>query len=118
MWFFWLALALAFLSLPAVLAQVDEHVLHAGFHGVLPEWLIDSSLIALVAWIAQTLIQLAALPVLAYQAKRAERQQDEQTHTLIAHSEQIIGALDLDVEGGLESVYRVLVEVRDRIDPP
>ena len=104
MWFFWLALLLAFLSLPAVLAQVDDHILHAGFAGALPEWIIDSSLIALVAWIAQTLIQLAALPVLAYQAKRAERQQDVQTQT-------ILRALDLEVEGGITVLNEKLDEI-------
>ena len=110
MWFFWLAIGLAFLSLPAVVTAVDDELeLGVHLHNFFPEWLVQSSVIALVAWIAQTLIQLAALPVLAYQAKVAERQQNEQTQT-------ILSALDLNVEGGLTVLDGKLDEITKQLE--
>lgn len=50
---------LALVSLPAVLSQVDPKLAH-----VFPHWLIGVSLIALVAWIAQTFFQLVLLPII------------------------------------------------------
>jgi hypothetical protein len=126
MWFFWLSVCLAFVSLPAVVTSVDDGLgLHIGLHEIFPGWLIDASLIALVAWVAQTLIQLTALPVLAFQNKRAEAAAAKDTERLMGHAEaahrqtrEILEALDLSVEGGLESVYRVIkqVEARLRVD--
>ncbi|HVC67420.1 MAG TPA: hypothetical protein VND44_07490 [Acidimicrobiales bacterium] len=50
---------LAFLSLPAVLAGLG-----GPFGGVFPAFLVKASLIALIAWIAQTFLQLVLLPII------------------------------------------------------
>ena len=50
---------LAFLSLPAVLAGLG-----GPFGGVFPSFLVKASLIALIAWIAQTFLQLVLLPII------------------------------------------------------
>ncbi len=50
---------LAFLSLPAVLSGLG-----GPFDGVFPSFLVKASLIALIAWIAQTFLQLVLLPII------------------------------------------------------
>ncbi len=55
---FWLFCAWSLLSLPAVLSGFPI------FAGVFPRWMVSASIIALVAWVAQTLIQLVLLPAL------------------------------------------------------
>jgi hypothetical protein len=50
---------LAFLSLPAVLSGLG-----GPFTGLFPDYLVKASLIALIAWIAQTFLQLVLLPII------------------------------------------------------
>ncbi len=50
---------LAFLSLPAVLSGLG-----GPFAGVFPAFMVKASLIALIAWIAQTFLQLVLLPII------------------------------------------------------
>ena len=56
---FWVFCLLALCSLPAVLSGFSV------FRGVFPAVIIKASIIALVAWVAQTLIQLVLLPALS-----------------------------------------------------
>ena len=58
MWAAYVFTVLALLSLPAVLSGF-----HA-FHSVFPNWMIRASIIALIAWVAQTFIQLVLLPII------------------------------------------------------
>lgn len=50
---------LALVSLPDILSQVDHNLAHD-----FPHWLISVSLVALVAWVAQTFLQLVLLPII------------------------------------------------------
>jgi len=59
MWTAYLFTILALLSLPAILVQ-GKFVSQSTF----PHWLISVSLISLVAWVAQTFIQLVLLPII------------------------------------------------------
>ncbi len=59
MWTAYLFTLLALLSLPAVVSGVFPSLA-----GHFPAWLINASLIALVAWIAQTFLQLVLLPII------------------------------------------------------
>lgn len=59
MWTAYIFSILALISLPAILVQ-GNFVPSSTF----PSWLIAASLIALVAWIAQTFIQLVLLPII------------------------------------------------------
>jgi hypothetical protein len=59
MWTAYIFTLLALVSLPAILTQ--GHIVSAS---TFPKWLISVSLIALVAWIAQTFIQLVLLPII------------------------------------------------------
>jgi hypothetical protein len=58
MWTAYIFTVLALLSLPAVLSGF-----HA-FHSVFPNWMIRASIIALIAWVAQTFLQLVLLPII------------------------------------------------------
>ena len=59
MWTAYLFSLLALVSLPAILTQ--GNIVAAN---TFPKWLISVSLIALVAWVAQTFIQLVLLPII------------------------------------------------------
>lgn len=59
MWTAYVFTILALISLPAILVQ-GNFVAASTF----PKWLIAASLIALVAWVAQTFIQLVLLPII------------------------------------------------------
>jgi hypothetical protein len=66
---------LSLLSLPAVLSAFNL------FNHVFPAWLVKTSLIALVAWIAQTFLQLVLLPIIIVgqnvQAEAADKRAQE-----------------------------------------
>jgi hypothetical protein len=59
MWTAYVFSILALVSLPAILTQGNFVS-----KGTFPSWLISVSLIALVAWVAQTFIQLVLLPII------------------------------------------------------
>lgn len=112
--FFWLSNLLAVVSLPAVLTAVD-HSLKSTF----PAWLINASLITLVAWIAQTYIQLVALPVLQVSGNAQGNALAENTRTLLsevaetrADAQRLLDAMDLDTAGGLTAVLAAIDDLR------
>lgn len=86
MWTAYLFSLLAFVSLPAILTQGNFVS-----KGTFPKWLISVSLIALVAWIAQTFIQLVLLPIImvgqnVIQGKQeAKAEADHRTLTYLAN---------------------------------
>jgi hypothetical protein len=90
MWTAYLFTVLAIVSLPAILTQ-GNFVPHSTF----PKWLISASLIALVAWVAQTFIQLVLLPIImvgqnviqGQQAAKAEA--DHNTLTYLANLQEV-----------------------------
>jgi len=102
---FWVFCVLALLSLPAVLSAFSA------FKGVFPAVLIKTSIIALVAWVAQTFIQLVLLPALmvgqnlqnaAADARAAKTFEDvEDARNCIR---QALSLLDVHTEGGLKVI--------------
>ena len=115
---FWLFCILALLSLPAVLSGFSA------FHGVFPGWLIKASIIALIAWIAQTFIQLVLLPALmvgqnlqndaadARAAKTFEDVEDLKKSTVV-----LIDRLDCRTEGGISDLRDELIAYIDKKFP-
>jgi hypothetical protein len=96
---------LALLSLPAILSGF--HV----FHNTFPGWLVKTSVIALVSWIAQTYIQLVLLSVIivgqniqsaASDVRAAKTFEDVEAQG--SDIKQILQALDLKTSGGLTEV--------------
>ena len=81
MWTAYIFSILALVSLPAILTQ--GHFVPAG---TFPKWLISVSLIALVAWVAQTFIQLVLLPIIMVGQNVIQAQNDAKAnvdhHTL------------------------------------
>jgi len=111
---FWIFCLLALFSLPAVLSGF--HV----FHSVFPAVLIKASIIALVAWIAQTFIQLVLLPALmvgqnlqneASDARAAKSFEDLEAAK--ANIEKALDLLDYHTEGGV----KIILEAIEKLAP-
>lgn len=99
----WVFCLLALLSLPAVLTQA--------FHvHWFPSWLVAVGLIALVAWIAQTFLQLVLLSVIMVGQNVQQAASDARAAKTFEDVETIASILDLHTEGGLAVIYS---EVRD-----
>ena len=99
----WIFCLLALASLPAVLTQAFH--LHA-----FPSWLISVGLIALVAWIAQTFLQLVLLSVIMVGQRVSSEAGDARASKQFEDTEAILALLDLHTEGGLAVL---LSEIKD-----
>lgn len=86
---------LALLSLPAVLNAF------AVFSGVFPAAIVKASVIALIAWIAQTFLQLVLLPVIIVGQNVQAEASDARAAKTFEDTEKLVKALDLKQEGGL-----------------
>lgn len=104
MWAAYVFAVLALVSLPAILTQAFH--LH-----VFPSWLINASLIALVAWISSYFLQLVLLPIIivgqnvqsqAADARAAKTFEDVEA---VRHDLTVaVDRLDEKTEGGLKVV--------------
>ena len=99
---FWLFCLLALCSLPAVLSAFSA------FAGVFPSVLVRASIIALVAWVAQTLIQLVLLPALMVGQNLQNAAADARAAKTFDDTEKIIDGLNLETRGGLSDLYERL----------
>ena len=130
MWTFWVFCVLALCSLPAVLVGFDSEVLKGalGLAHVVPSVIVKASLIALVSWVAQTLIQLTALAVLGYIGNATQQQNDANVKVILTdgeatreHTEKILDTLDLRTIGGLHDVMDAIEALHtkaNRLLPP
>jgi len=110
MQFFWVCVVLALCSLPAVATAVDSELhLGIGLASFFPSFLIKASLIALVAWIAQTFVQLVALPVL--QVSNNAQMALAEEHTAV-----ILDRLDCDTAGGLRTIIDAIDALPSKLD--
>jgi Zn-dependent protease with chaperone function len=96
---FWLFCCLSLCSLPAVLSAFSA------FRGDFPAWMIRASIIALVAWVAQTLIQLVLLPALMVGQQLQNMAADARAAKTFEDVERVIDLLRLDTDGGLRDLY-------------
>jgi hypothetical protein len=108
---FWLFCLLALCSLPSVLSGF--HV----FHGVFPAWMIKVSIIALVAWVAQTFIQLVLLPALMVGQNLQNVASDVRSAKTFEDVERIIDLLDAHTQGGLHDILAALDAVKAAVGP-
>jgi hypothetical protein len=117
---FWFSIALTLCSLPAVVAAFDHEVLKdaAGLTSFFPSVILKVSLIALVAWIAQTFIQLVALPVLQVSNNAQMAQTEEHTATILRGVERAEDLLSLETEGGLRALQDHIDARLDALTPP
>ena len=99
----WAFSVIALFSLPAVLTLA--------FHlDVFPSWLVSAGLIALVAWVAQTYIQLVLLSVIMVGQRVSAEAGDARAEKQFDDVERILALLDLHTEGGLAVL---LSEIKD-----
>jgi hypothetical protein len=115
---FWAFCLLALFSLPAVLSGFSV------FHSAFPAVIIKTSIIALVAWVAQTFIQLVLLPALmvgqnlqneaagARAAKTFEDVEDARNGI-----EQALKLLDIHEEGGIKAILDAIASLRTTEQP-
>lgn len=99
---FWLFCVLALCSLPSVLSQF------APFARVFPGWMIKASIIALVAWVAQTFIQLVLLPALMVGQNLQNEAADARAAKTFEDIEIVVDRLDTTTEGGLAEVLAAI----------
>jgi hypothetical protein len=106
---FWLFCLLALCSLPSVLSAFSP------FTHTFPAWMVKVSIIALVAWVAQTMIQLVLLPALMVgqnlQNQAADARAAKTFEDVEAVKSDLIVALDrLDIStaGGLRAILDAL----------
>ena len=118
MWCFWVFCLLALFSLPAVLSGFSV------FNGVFPAVIIKASIIALVAWVAQTFIQLVLLPALmvgqnlqndAADARAAKTFED--VEDLKTNAATLIDRLDCHTTGGIADLRDELIAYIDKKIP-
>jgi hypothetical protein len=111
---FWFSIVLALLSLPAVLSAFSTEVL--SFSLGLPTVITKVSLIALIAWVAQTFIQLVALPVLQVSNNAQMAQVEAGLAKLHTFGQTTVENLDLAIEGGQRAVLEALAEIGAKLD--
>ncbi len=102
---FWVFCCLALLSLPAVLSAFSV------FHGVFPSVLIKVSIIALVAWIAQTFLQLVLLPSIMVGQNLQNEASDARAAKTFEDVEVVIDRLDTKTAGGLADILAAINEL-------
>lgn len=94
----WVFSVLALLSLPAVLSGF------AAFKHMFPHWMVSASLIALVAWIAQTYVQLVLLSVIMVGQNIQSAAADARAAKTFDDTERLLSLMDTHTEGGLKDV--------------
>jgi hypothetical protein len=90
----WVFCFLALVSLPAVMTEAFS--LH-----FFPHWLITVGLIALVAWIAQTFLQLVLLSVIMVGQNVQQEASDARSAKTFEDTETIVDKLNLETQGGI-----------------
>ena len=88
---------LALVSLPAILTEA----FHLNFF---PHWLISVGLIALVAWVAQTFLQLVLLSVIMVGQDVQAQATTESVAKTESNTDMTVDILDLETEGGLKVI--------------
>ncbi len=105
----WIFCLLALLSLPAVLTQAF------GLR-FFPHWLVAVGLIALVAWIAQTFLQLVLLSVIMVRQNVQQAASDARAAKQFEDTEVIVDRLDERTEGGIKAVLDAVNALAVKID--
>ena len=109
MWTAYLFTLLALFSLPAVLVGVFP-----GLASSFPSWMLKTSLIALVAWIAQTFLQLVLLPIIMVGQNTIQAQNDAKAE---ADHENLVMLVQLQKEQmtELENQSEILSYLKNRV---
>ena len=90
---------LALVSLPKILIEAG-----ALSPSAVPHFLNNAGLILVVAWIAQTFLQLVLLSIIMVGQAVQSRASDARSEKTFSDTEQILDALSLQTEGGLKAI--------------
>jgi len=101
---------LALLSLPDILIQAGVLT-----KGDVPHFLAIPGLILIVAWIAQTFIQLVLLSVIMVGQSVQSAASDARAVKTFEDTERILDALDISTEGGIKDVLDAIKSVDARL---
>ena len=108
MWCAYIFCLLALASLPAVLSGFPQ------FAHTFPAAIVKPSLIALVAWIAQTFLQLVLLSVIMVGQNIQSLASDARAEKTFEDTEKILDRLDTHTQGGLADIIARL----DKLEAP
>jgi hypothetical protein len=100
----WIFCVLALASLPAVLTIAFNLT-------VFPHWLVSAGLIALVAWIAQTFLQLVLLSIIIVGSNLGQAANDARAAKTFEDTETILDRMNVETEGGLKVIYDRLKDI-------
>ena len=99
MWCAYVFCLLALLSLPAIITSTGWVP-----KDTFPSWLTSVGLIAIVAWVAQTFIQLVLLSVIMVGQDVQSKAADARSQATYDDAVAILDRLDVETEGGLHEV--------------
>ena len=112
MWCAYAFCVLALFSLPAVLSAF------AIFNGWFPPWLIKASIVSLIAWIAQTFIQLVLLSVIMVGQSVQSMAADARSLPDRREHGKLIDLLDIRTEGGIKDAVEAIVSALEASQSP
>jgi hypothetical protein len=110
MWCAYVFSLLALCSLPAVLSAFSI------FSGVFPAWLVKASLIALVAWVAQTFLQLVLLSVIMVGQQVQSLAADARSVQTEDNTATLIDLIRIETAGGLRDAVVVVLKGMGKTD--
>ncbi len=108
MWCAYLFCLIALTSLPAIITGTGWIP-----KDTFPSWLVSVSLIAIVAWIAQTFIQLVLLSVIMVGQNVQSIASDARSEHTYEDTVKIIDALNIHTEGGIKDLNDSLMHYID-----
>jgi hypothetical protein len=108
MWMAYLFSLIALTSLPAIITQTGWVA-----KGTFPTWLTSAGLILIVAWVAQTFIQLVLLSVIMVGQNVQSIASDARSEHTYDDTVKIIDALDIHTAGGIKDLRDSLAEYID-----
>ena len=102
---------LALCSLPYILS------LFTAFHGVFPGWITKASILALIAWIAQTFLQLVLLPIIIVGQNVQAEASDARAAKTFEDAEYVKDQVNENTDGGLRVVLDKLDDIAKMVKP-
>jgi hypothetical protein len=108
---FWIFCVIALCSLPAVL-----NLLSPSIFSFFPHWLVQASLVSLIAWISSNFLQLVFLPALGVGQNLQNVAADVRSTKTFEDVETILDRFNLETAGGLKDLKDYIDTRFDRIE--
>ena len=108
----WLFCIIALVSLPAILTQANWVSA-----GTFPSFLIAPGLILIVAWVAQTFIQLVLLSIIMVGQTVQSAASDARAAKSFEDTELLVDRLDLTTDGGITELLKEIESLHALLKP-